>query len=122
MDTIVGLIMKNTAVSFLIMILLASPLSAADAPAKITFDDHILPLFKDKCVGCHNPDKSRGGLVLSNYQKVMAGGSSGEAVKAGDPEGSRLFQQMTHKAEPFMPPKSDMLPKDNLDLVRAWIA
>jgi WD40 repeat protein len=100
----------------------APAVHAADKPAKITFDEHIAPLLRDKCVGCHNPDKSRGGLILSNYQKIMQGGSSGEAVKAGDPDGSRLYLMLTHKQEPFMPPKSDMLAKETLDLVRQWIA
>src|SRR5436190_864126 len=87
---------------------LAPAVQAAGPPAKITFDDHIMPLLRDKCLGCHNPDKSRGGLILSNYQKVLQGGSSGEAVKAGDPDGSRLYLMLTHKQEPFMPPKADI--------------
>ena len=57
-------------------------LHAADktkAP-RITYEQHILPVLKDKCVGCHNQDKKRGGLILNNYTKVMEGGSSGAAM------------------------------------------
>ena len=53
-------------------------------PAKVTFDDHILPFFRDKCLSCHNPDKKSSGLVLNNYSKVMEGGSSGAVVKPGE--------------------------------------
>ncbi|HEY7331186.1 MAG TPA: c-type cytochrome domain-containing protein [Gemmataceae bacterium] len=97
---------------------------AADTkkPAKITFDEHILPLFRDKCIACHNQDKKRAGLVLDNYTKVMEGSSSGVVVKPGDPDGSPLFRVTAHKAEPFMPPKSPMLPPENLDLIEKWIA
>jgi hypothetical protein len=96
--------------------------SAFAADAKITYDDHVLPLLRDKCVGCHNQDKKRGGLILNNYTRLMEGGSSGVCVKPGDPDGSLLHSVMAHKAEPFMPPKSPMLPKENLDLIAKWIA
>lgn len=96
---------------------------AADAKtAKITYEQHILPLFRDKCIACHNPDKKRAGLILDNYTKVMEGSSSGAVVKPGDPEGSAIFRVLAHKEEPFMPPKSPMLPKESLDLVERWIA
>jgi hypothetical protein len=91
-------------------------------PAKITYDEHVQPILKDKCVGCHNQDKKRAGLVLNNYTKVMEGGSSGAAVKPGDPDNSLLFKVMAHTAEPFMPPKSAKLPKDSLDIIHKWIA
>jgi Planctomycete cytochrome C/Anaphase-promoting complex subunit 4 WD40 domain/WD domain, G-beta repeat len=99
---------------------LASPVLAADA--KITYDQHILPLLKDKCVGCHNQDKKRGGLILNNYARLMEGGSSGACVKPGDPDNSLLFALAAHKQEPFMPPSSPTLPKENLDLIAKWIS
>jgi hypothetical protein len=104
--------------------LCGSSVFAADAkkPAKIPYEEHVLPLFRDKCVACHNQDKKRAGLVLDNYAKVMEGSSSGAVVKPGDAEGSPLFRVMAHKEEPFMPPKSPMLPKASLDLVENWIA
>src|SRR5262249_35281829 len=39
---------------------------AAPKPAEvlINYTDHILPIVNEKCAGCHNPDKARGGLVL----------------------------------------------------------
>jgi hypothetical protein len=101
------------------------PTFSADAtkkPAKITYDEHVLPILKDKCVGCHNQDKKRGGLVLNNYTRLMEGGSSGASIKAGDPDNSLLYKAVAHIAEPFMPPKSPKLPGDNLDLIRKWIA
>ena len=51
---------------------------------RITYDQHVLPVLKDKCVGCHNQDRKKGGLVLNNYTSLMEGGSSGAAVKPGD--------------------------------------
>ena len=102
---------------------LAAPLSAAAAPpAKVTFDEHVMPVFREKCLGCHNQDKAKGGLNLANYLKAMEGGASGEVVKPGDPDGSRLYAMMAHKEEPYMPPQSPPLPAATLDLIKIWIA
>jgi hypothetical protein len=107
---------------FLASVLSLGPFSCACAADKITYQDHILPILRDKCLGCHNQDKKSGGLRLNTFTNVMAGGSSGEVVKPGDPDNSRLYLQVTHKREPFMPPKSEMLPKENLEIIRQWIA
>jgi hypothetical protein len=94
----------------------------ADAAApKTTFDEHIAPIFRDKCFGCHNPDKKSGGLVLSNYSSLIAGGASGEVLFPADADGSRLFALVAHKEEPFMPPKADKLPDAQIELIRKWI-
>src|SRR6266851_174769 len=100
-----------------------TPGHAEDKPAaKIAYQDQILPILRDKCLGCHNQDKKSGGLRLNTYSNLMAGGSSGEVIKPGEPDNSRLFLQVTHKREPFMPPKSEMLAKESLDTIREWIA
>jgi WD40 repeat protein len=105
-----------------IILLLTLAMPGQAKPARVTFDEHVLPIMKDKCAGCHSNDKKRGGLVVNNYTSLMAGGSSGAAVKAGDPDGSLLFKVMAHTSEPFMPPKQDKLPQASLDVIHKWIA
>jgi WD40 repeat protein len=102
----------------------ALPARAADPKkaAKVTYDEHVLPILRDKCNGCHNQDKKRGGLIVSSYTGLMAGGSSGEVVKPGDPDNSRIYLLAAHKQEPFMPPKSAALPAETLEVLRKWIA
>ena len=119
----------RTALLLLPVLLLASPSFApaqpkADPKKRTTYDEHVLPILKDKCVACHSADKKRGGLNLANYTAMMQGGSSGVAIKAGDPEGSLLYKLMAHTAEPIMPPNS-MKPAandPNLQVVARWIA
>jgi hypothetical protein len=77
------------------------------ADPKVNYIDHVLPILRDSCLGCHNADKQKGGLDASNYVKLMEGGSSGAVVKPGDPDDSRLYTLAAHKAEPKMPPKAD---------------
>src|SRR5438552_4047979 len=104
------------------MIALTAPAADPKASAKITYDQHVLPILRDKCIGCHGPDKMRGGLNVATYTTIMAGGASGEVVKPGEPDGSRLFLLVSHKQEPFMPPKSPMIPAENVETIRQWIA
>lgn len=99
-----------------------SLVAQAKKPDRITYDDHVLPILKDKCASCHNQDKKKGGLVLNNYTALMQGGSSGECVKPGDPDASLLYKVMAHTSEPFMPPSSPKLPDATLDIIKKWIA
>ena len=88
---------------------------------KVTYDEHILPLFKNQCLKCHSSDKPKADVDLSTYGAVMRGGSSGSIVVGGDPDGSVLYKVSTHAAEPTMPPKNK-LPDKDLDLLKKWIA
>lgn len=96
---------------------------AGDKPAeKITYEQHILPLFREKCGTCHNANDKKGDLVLDNYGAAMRGGASGEVIRSdGDAENSPLYRVVAHLDEPFMPPQQPRLPDDQLALIRKWI-
>ena len=106
-------------ISLLFLLLTSVPAAAQE---KITYDDHIKEIFRSNCFKCHNPEKTKGDLDLTTYGALMQGGSSGPAVEGGNPDGSLLYTSMTHKEEPFMPPKSPPRPAAELELVRKWIA
>jgi len=89
---------------------------------KITFDQHILPIFREKCGSCHNANDKKGDLVLDNYGLAMQGGASGEVIRAdGDASQSQLYLVVTHASEPKMPPQQPKLPDEQLTLIRKWI-
>jgi len=92
----------------------------ARAAEKVTYDDHVLPLFQQSCLNCHNPDKTKGGLDLSTFSGAMKGGSGGKIAEPGDPS-SKLIALVTHSAEPKMPPEGDKLGSAQIDLLKAWI-
>lgn len=106
----------------LFCVLVLPALSPAGEAAKTTYDDHVTPILREKCFSCHNPDRDRGGLVLTAYSDLMEGGGSGEVITPGDPDASRLYLLVTHQEQPHMPPKSDKLPAGNLEILRKWIA
>jgi len=93
----------------------------AAKPAKITFEEHIRPIFREHCASCHNQNKARNDLALDSYDRVMKGGASGDAVKPGDLEESYLWKVVTHQDEPKMPPGQDKIPEAKLTLIKAWI-
>ncbi len=101
---------------------LAEEKGAAPKEEKITFEQHILPIFREKCGSCHNANDKKGDLVLDNYGLAMQGGASGEVVRAdGDASQSQLYLVVAHLAEPKMPPQQPKLPDETLTLIRKWI-
>lgn len=95
---------------------------AATVPAKVTFNDHVLPIFRNACLNCHNPDKKKAGLDLSTYSAAIAGSDSGKILESGNPGASLLFKCIKQTEEPKMPPKGDRLSDAELAVVEKWIA
>ncbi len=99
---------------------------AADAPKatakpKVNYQDNVSAIFQSRCNSCHNDDKQKGGLALETYGATMQGGSSGQVIEPGDPEGSHLWKLVTQAEEPKMPPKSPKIPDAELAIIKAWI-
>jgi WD40 repeat protein len=114
--------MKHLSRNFFSTVVLSLGLSlTAHAEDKINYEDHIKPIFRAKCLNCHNTNKKTADLDLSNYTALMQGGGSGAAIEPGDPDASYLYSLMTHASEPYMPPNSDKLPDEMLTLVKKWI-
>lgn len=118
-------------------------LAAVGAPPKMEVDDpnapvsyfkKVRPVFQAQCQGCHQPAKAKGGYVMTDFAKLLAGGEecakdATPAVVAGDPEKSLLVQQITPHpapdgkgAEAEMPPKKAPLVETEIALIRRWIS
>src|SRR2546423_197364 len=103
-----------------LLTLLAIPAYAVGAD-KITYQDHVRPIFNTSCISCHNPDKNKAGLNLTTYQGALAGSSDGKVIQPGAPDESMMYLVVTHQQEPHMPPKSGKLPDAQLETIRKWI-
>lgn len=93
---------------------------AVNAAEKVTYEDHVLPVFRNACLKCHNADKAKADLDLSTFSGVMKGGSSGLIVAGGDADGSKLIAVITHAEEPTMPPNGKLTDKE-IELVKHWV-
>ena len=60
--------------------LAASIGARAQVPDKVNYNDHVLPIFRNSCLNCHNPDKKKAGLDLSTFQGSLQGSENGKVV------------------------------------------
>ena len=116
--------MKTAYQTLLILIVFTcSPhIKGAGDAKKVTFIDDVFPILDNKCVSCHNPDESKGGLDLSTFSATLAGGSGGDIVVSQDADSSRIYTLTAHKEEPFMPPKGTGATEKELKVIADWVA
>lgn len=90
---------------------------------QISFALQVAPILSENCNGCHlNTGNVRGGLNLSTFAGLLAGGNGGDAVDAGSGEDSMLVQRLRGEGGDLMPaggrpPLSD----DEIQLISTWI-
>jgi hypothetical protein len=84
----------------------------------VSFAFDILPLFVQDCIHCHG---GAGGLSLESHAGVIAGGSSGAVVIAGDPNASLLVRRLDGRRLPVMPLDGPPLTAPEIDRIRQWI-
>src|SRR5437868_1028815 len=69
---------------------------APGSPGKVSYYKQIRPIFQAQCQGCHQPAKAKGEYVMTAFDRLLAGGESGEkAVVPHHPEASTLVKQIT---------------------------
>jgi hypothetical protein len=112
---------RTATVITLCLLVRSSPADDKSKATRVTYEEHVAPILREHCLACHDQDKARGGLSLNSYSGIMTGGSSGEVIKPGSAEDSRLYLLISHKETPNMPPKSPMIPSDRIETLRRWI-
>ena len=91
------------------------------SPGATSYEKEVRPVLAKHCVSCHNADRGRGGLDLSSFAGIQAGGNSGKAVIAGKPEASLLYSLSAHLEDPIMPPGKPKIPDKDLLVLKTWI-
>ena len=102
----------------------APDLSKLPAPAttRVDFARDIRPLFAERCVKCHGPEKQKNGLRLDVKAAAMKGGDGGKAIEPAKSADSRLIHLVAGLEEDkVMPPKGERLTAQQIGLLRAWI-
>lgn len=93
----------------------AVPSATAQPITAETWDGGIGALFQSKCGSCHGGPSGLGGLDLSSYSGIRAGGVDGPAIVPGDSDASLLVSKQAAGGHP------GQLTGDELALVRRWI-
>src|SRR5690606_9771535 len=81
-------------------------------------------ILQAKCAGCHNSDKAKGGLILTDSSSILKGGENGKVFIAGNALTSLMIQRILKDIEDEhrMPPKGKpQLSIDEVSLLRSWI-
>ncbi|HMO85827.1 MAG TPA: hypothetical protein PKC18_13010 [Lacipirellulaceae bacterium] len=97
---------------------LAAP--AARGAELVDFETQILPIFAERCVGCHGPEKQQGRLRLDAGDQIAAFRKETLLV-AGKPDESELLRRLTLPEDDNrrMPKGADPLPAEHPHLDRA---
>src|SRR5216110_2417499 len=74
----------------------AAEKKAAKPARKVSYYREIRPLLQANCQGCHQPAKNKGGYVMTDFKRLLAGGDSeGAAIVPGTPEKSAILKMIT---------------------------
>lgn len=114
---------------FIFLLLLQAPLFMHGEG--VHFVREILPIFKDRCIECHQTPfekngrliKPKAGLRMDGLAHLMFGSDEGPVLVPNHPSKSPLYNRVSLPADDDdrMPPKGDPLTGEQLDLIRQWI-
>lgn len=95
-----------------------------DPNAPVSFYKQIRPIFQGQCYGCHQPSKSKGDYIMTDFVRMLKGGEEGNAIVAGKPDTSYLLKEITpdDKGKVAMPQKAEPLHEMQVALIKRWIA
>ena len=102
-------------------ILASLALTVAIASAQSYVQD-IFPIWEKHCLGCHASGTTMGSLDLETWEGLQRGGNHGTIVVPGDVRASRLYTMLTGETKPAMPMDGKVLGKEEIEVVRKWIA
>jgi len=94
------------------------------ADSAIVFRDVIQPIFNEKCLNCHNSNRAKNDLVLSDYENVINGGENPGAVVPGNAAKSLIYKYalLPMNDSLHMPPKEKLqLDREEIKLIGWWI-
>jgi uncharacterized membrane protein len=110
---------------------LTEPITAHRSPKivpleqAVVYADVIQPILDMKCAGCHNTNKLKGELVLTDSVSLHKGGKSGRLFVPGNPDTSLMIERihLAMEEEKHMPPAGKpQLTKEETALLAAWVS
>ena len=87
-------------------------------PEAITFEAHVLPIIKTRCVRCHAGAEPQAGLRLLTRVEILKGGKSGPAIRLNAAESSLLWEKISSNQ---MPEGGPPLSAKEKGIFRTWI-
>jgi uncharacterized membrane protein len=90
----------------------------------VSYQDDIQPIFEEVCYACHAPwEKIDAKLDMTTVPLLLAGGEKyGPSILPGKPDESPLIKYCRGELLPQMPEDDMPLTREELHLIRMWIA
>lgn len=90
----------------------------------VVFRDVIQPILNEKCVSCHNSNKAKNDLILTDYKDIMNGGEHPGAIVSGNAAKSLVYKYVLLPMSDtlHMPPEGKLqLDREEIKLIGWWI-
>jgi len=92
------------------------------AQSPVDFARDVQPIFKRKCLVCHNEKTANNGVRFDDGAAALAGGYSGPVILPGKSAESKLILRVSSDKKGFMmPPGGPALKPEEIAALRAWI-
>jgi len=90
----------------------------------VSFESHVKPVLEAKCVACHQREALPARLNLESRAAARRTGALGAFIVPGAPERSLFLTKLgeAHASVQAMPPVGETLTKDEVAILRRWIA
>jgi len=103
--------------------------AAEDVPVvpleeQVVYTSLVQPIFDQKCVSCHGPDKKQGKLRMDSYEELLKGGKEGDAFEPGNAEDSNILYRihLPLDDEEHMPPDGKkQMEEHEIEIITWWI-
>jgi len=102
----------------------ASTPVVADVQKAEVFKDVVRPILENKCFSCHNPNKTKGELLMTTLEGIKKGGENGPIFVPFHPDSSHMIQMalLPENDDHHMPPAGKpQLTAEELKILHFWI-
>src|SRR5690349_6228813 len=95
----------------------------AKAGQKVSYYREVRPILQANCQGCHQPAKAKGGYVMTDFKRLLAGGDNeGAAIVPSHTDQSAVLKMVTPQdGEVRMPKGKSPLSESEVATLRTWI-
>ncbi|MEZ5305027.1 MAG: c-type cytochrome domain-containing protein [Verrucomicrobiales bacterium] len=124
--------MTKTIAAFAGLVAIALSAAGRAQAEEVDFKEKVLPILKEKCMDCHRAPykdergrtkKPKGDLRLDTAEMILKGSEDGKVVVPGKSGESSLYKltTLTEDDDDVMPPKGDLLTKEQQEILKKWI-
>lgn len=85
------------------------------------FEKQVRPILVEHCDKCHGEKKQWGGLRLDSREAILAGGESGPAAVASQPEQSLFIRAIRQTDENLKMPEEGKLSEEEIATLTRWV-